>query len=191
MLRRLDKALTRVGDLSSACFELLFEIGAGFVSSTDARLRSSQMKLATSRSALRPFARQRHPHRGLVPSWSSQSGTGPTGRIARSRERAWARNGAMLDAACRLAAWQSREVCHHAAGASSFVRSLVGHPALRAIGPTMARSASRGVVPGIVCPRGHDIQGRLMGVGAAAVRRCASRATAVQPAMFLVMETPR
>ena len=67
-------------------------------SSTDARLRSDQMKLATSRSALRPFARQRHLHRGLAPSWSSQSGTGPAGRIARSREHAWARNGAMLDA---------------------------------------------------------------------------------------------
>ena len=98
MLRHLDKALTRVGALPSACFELLFEIGAGFGSSTDARLRSDQMKLATSRSALRPFARQRHLHRGLAPSWSSQSGTGPAGRIARSRERAWARNGAMLDA---------------------------------------------------------------------------------------------
>jgi hypothetical protein len=29
LLRRLDKALTRMGDLPSACFELLFEIGAG------------------------------------------------------------------------------------------------------------------------------------------------------------------
>jgi hypothetical protein len=43
-----------VRDLPSAGFEL-FEIGAGFTTSTDARLRSGQMKLATSRSALRPL----------------------------------------------------------------------------------------------------------------------------------------
>ena len=73
------------------------------------------MKLATSRSALRPFTRQGHLHRRLDPYWPFTTGDGPAWRIARSRERAWARNGAMLDAACRLAAWQSREVCHHAA----------------------------------------------------------------------------
>jgi hypothetical protein len=47
--------------LPPACFELLFEVGAGLASSSNARLRSGQMKLATSRSALRPFARQGHP----------------------------------------------------------------------------------------------------------------------------------
>ena len=61
LLHRLDQALPRVGDLASACFELQFEIGAGLGSSSNARLRSGQMKLATSRSALRPFARQGHP----------------------------------------------------------------------------------------------------------------------------------
>jgi hypothetical protein len=35
--------------------KLLFEIGAGFVSSTDARIRSGRMKLATSRSAALTF----------------------------------------------------------------------------------------------------------------------------------------
>jgi hypothetical protein len=62
LLQRLDKVLPHVGDLASACFELLFEIGAGRVSSTDAgfRVRSGQTNLATVRSALRPFARQGH-----------------------------------------------------------------------------------------------------------------------------------
>src|SRR5262245_6705859 len=35
--RRLDKALPRVGDLMSACFELLFEIGASWAGSTSVR----------------------------------------------------------------------------------------------------------------------------------------------------------
>jgi hypothetical protein len=72
--------------------------------------------------------------------------------------------------------------------ASSFVRRLfIRHfaPSVRPCKIGLARRGAR-----YVCPRGHDIQGRLMGVGAAAVRRCASRATAVQPAMYLVMETP-
>jgi len=37
---RLDKALTRVVDLVSACSELLLEIGAGLPGPTSARLRS-------------------------------------------------------------------------------------------------------------------------------------------------------
>ncbi len=61
LLHRLDQAIPRAGDLASACFELLFEVGAGLAGSSNARLRSGQMKLATSRSALRPFARQSHP----------------------------------------------------------------------------------------------------------------------------------
>jgi hypothetical protein len=40
LLHRLDKALTRVVNLLSASFELLFEIGAGLAGSTSARLRS-------------------------------------------------------------------------------------------------------------------------------------------------------
>src|SRR5580704_10165271 len=73
LLHHLDKALTRVGDLPSACFELLFEIGAGLASSTNARLRSGQMKLATSRLALRPCARQGYLHRRTNPEcWPSQ-----------------------------------------------------------------------------------------------------------------------
>jgi hypothetical protein len=53
--------LPRLGELASGCFELLFEI-AGLAISTDERfrLRSGQTKLATVRSALRPFARQGH-----------------------------------------------------------------------------------------------------------------------------------
>jgi len=70
LLHRLDKALTRVGDLPSACFELLFEIGAGLADSTKTRFRSGQTKFATSRSALRPFARQDHLHRRISPESS-------------------------------------------------------------------------------------------------------------------------
>src|SRR5271157_5701192 len=46
---------------------MLLEIGAGWASPTDAgfRLRSGQTKLATPRSALRPFARQGHLLTGL------------------------------------------------------------------------------------------------------------------------------
>ena len=51
--RRLGKALTRIGDLPPACLEFLFEIGAGLASPTNARLRSGQVKLATSRSTVR------------------------------------------------------------------------------------------------------------------------------------------
>jgi len=36
LLQRLDKVLSRLGDLASACFELPFEIGAGLTSSTNA-----------------------------------------------------------------------------------------------------------------------------------------------------------
>ena len=79
LLRRLDKALPRVGDLPSACFELLFEIGAGLANSTNARLRSGQMKLATSRSALRPFARQGHLHRRTSPKLVVTVGDGTCG----------------------------------------------------------------------------------------------------------------
>src|SRR5882724_11624278 len=60
LLRRLDKALTRMGDLPSACSELLFEIGAALASPTNAHFRTGQIKLATSRSALRLFASQGH-----------------------------------------------------------------------------------------------------------------------------------
>src|SRR5258708_2797261 len=70
LLRRLDKALTRMGDLPSACSELLFEIGAALASPTNAHFRTGQIKLATSRSALRLFASQGHLLR-----WSSQAGT--------------------------------------------------------------------------------------------------------------------
>jgi hypothetical protein len=44
------RRFTRLGDLPSARFEVLFEIGAGLASSTNARLRSGQMKVVTSRS---------------------------------------------------------------------------------------------------------------------------------------------
>jgi hypothetical protein len=37
---RLNKALMRVVDLLSACFELLLELGAGLAGPTNARLRS-------------------------------------------------------------------------------------------------------------------------------------------------------
>jgi len=80
LLHRLDKALPRVGDLPSACFELLFEIGAGLASSPNARLRSGQMKPTTSRSALRPFARQGHLHRRTNPEcWPVTAGDGACG----------------------------------------------------------------------------------------------------------------
>src|SRR6266581_1038948 len=77
--RRLGKALTRVGNLPSASFELLFEIGAALASSTNARLRAGQVKLATSRSALRPFASQGHLHRQTAPMPVVTAGTGACG----------------------------------------------------------------------------------------------------------------
>jgi hypothetical protein len=58
------KPFTRAGDLPPACFELLFEIDPGLASSTNARLRFGPMKLATSRSARRLFARQGHLYLG-------------------------------------------------------------------------------------------------------------------------------
>ena len=87
LLQRLDKVLSRLGDLASACFELLFGISAGLASSTDARfrLRSGQTKLATVRSALRPFARQDH----LI---GAEPGPSSARRIARSPERVSARS---------------------------------------------------------------------------------------------------
>src|SRR5580704_8721531 len=101
LAHRLGKALTRLGDLASACFELLFEIGAALASSTNARRRSGQVKLATSRLALRPCARQGYLHRRTNPEcWPSQRVTGPAGRIARSPQRASAR----LYSACRIPA---------------------------------------------------------------------------------------
>src|SRR5580700_9343719 len=60
LLHRLDKALTRLGNLPSARFELLFVIGTGLARPTTTRLRFCRMKLAIWRSALRPFARQGH-----------------------------------------------------------------------------------------------------------------------------------
>ena len=73
LLRSLDQALPRVGDLPFACFKLSFEIGAGLASSTNPRLRFGQVKLATSRSALRPFARQGRLHRPRSPNTDRHS----------------------------------------------------------------------------------------------------------------------
>ena len=85
LLRSLDQALPRVGDLPFACFKLSFVIGAGLANSTKPRLRFGQVKLATSRSTLRPFARQGHLHRPRSPI---AEGDGAWRRIARSSERA-------------------------------------------------------------------------------------------------------
>ena len=65
LLQRLDKALPHLGDLASACFELLFEIGAGRVSSTDAgfRLRAGQTKLAPREFGSSPLCETRSSHR--------------------------------------------------------------------------------------------------------------------------------
>jgi hypothetical protein len=46
LLQRLGNALTRVGDFPSACFELLFQIGADFLSSTNAKFRISSSGLS-------------------------------------------------------------------------------------------------------------------------------------------------
>ena len=91
LLRSLDQALLRVGDLPFACFKLSFEIGAGLASSssTNPRLCLGQVKLATLRSALRPFARQGRLHRPRSPNTDRHSrGDGAWRRIARSPERA-------------------------------------------------------------------------------------------------------
>jgi len=84
LLRRLDQALPRLVDLPSARFELLFEIGAGPASSTDPRLRSGRMKLATPRAALRPFARQGH-----LPRRRDQSASRSFGVETRSSSCEW------------------------------------------------------------------------------------------------------
>jgi hypothetical protein len=84
LLRRLDQALPRVVDLASARFELLFEIGAGPASSTNPRLLSGRMKVATARSALRPFARQGH-----LPRRRDQSASRSFGVGTRSSSSEW------------------------------------------------------------------------------------------------------
>src|SRR5262249_21629445 len=77
-------ALTCVGDLPSACFELLFEGGERLTNPTNRRVRSLRMKLATSPSALCPLAGQGHLHRRTSPEcWPSHRVTGPAERIAR------------------------------------------------------------------------------------------------------------
>jgi len=93
LLRSLDQALLGVGDLPFACFKLPFEIGAGPASSTKPRLRFGQVKLAASRSILRPFARQGHLHRQKAPVLTVAAGDRPgensmqpSARVSRSRE---------------------------------------------------------------------------------------------------------
>ena len=90
--RRLGEALTRVGDLSSAYLEFLFEIGTGLASASNACLRFGRVKLATSRLALCLFCEQDHLHRRAgPPCWSYSRGpdlredsTQPKARV-----RAW------------------------------------------------------------------------------------------------------
>src|SRR5262245_20454439 len=71
-----------------ACYESLFEIGAGLTSSTNASLGPGQTRLATSRWALGPFARQGPPPSPHEPQRPVVAAEGQvSGRIARSLQR--------------------------------------------------------------------------------------------------------
>jgi hypothetical protein len=63
LLQRLDKLFPRLGDLASACFELLFGISAGLASLTGARFAFVPVK-----RSLRPCVRLFAPLRDKITS---------------------------------------------------------------------------------------------------------------------------
>jgi len=79
LLRSLEQALPQVGDVPFACIKLSFEIGAGLANPNQPRLRFGQVKLDTSRSTLRPFARQGHLHPPKTPIPAVTAGDGAFG----------------------------------------------------------------------------------------------------------------